>query len=160
MRLTCVEESINTTHTVVEVRKTMPWAVLKVRTATQCLHDVYLTDAVRRSVPWLAAVLAGDIRTVGDGKFKRKLMSIDVLEWGEQQQPPWLPHNIISTSPTERDPTGGWTYIYLYSAPEASRSKKRARQQHPDEGEVVAVSATGSAETSQSDGRASISSTT
>lgn len=91
----------------------MPYAILQVRTASQRVHDIFLTDAVRRAHPYLASIKACSVHSVGKRPFRRPLMPIDVLEWCEQQSPPWVLCGVTSTGPTARDPDGGWTYLYL-----------------------------------------------
>lgn len=88
---------------------TMPYAVLKIHQTTQRVNGVYLTDKVRRSTPYLAAVNRGDREEVviGRGRFRRGIMSVDVLQWGEEQTPPWKLDHIVAAADE-------WSYLYLH----------------------------------------------
>jgi hypothetical protein len=91
----------------------MPYFVAKFRSETQVLCDLLLTDEVRRDHLFLRDVKKGAINSVGTGRFRRKLMTVDILEWAENQEPRWALEQVVTTAPTQSDPSGGWAFFYF-----------------------------------------------
>ena len=99
-----------------------------------------MTDRVRRQAPFLAAVKRGDRDecVVGRGRFKRVIMSVDILEWGEEQTPPWTLQRITSSTENNTE----WSYMYLHqermenvpeAPPEAEDTEERPlKRSHED----------------------------
>ena len=91
----------------------MPYFGAKLYSETHVVCDLILSDAVRRGNPWLQGVKSGDLKSVGTGRFKRRLMLIDILEWCEQRTPQWEIVSTTTTAPTASNPQGAWTFVYF-----------------------------------------------
>ena len=103
----------------------MPYVVLRIHPLTQRVMSLYMSDATRRSCEYLAAIHRGERSqcVVGRGKWARTIMSVDVLEWGEQQTPPWRLERVDTSS----DGKVEWSYLYLRQEMVESSTRKRQR---------------------------------
>ncbi len=114
----------------------MPHAIIKIHQSTQRINSAFLTDQVRRQTPYLAAVNRGDREecVVGRGRFRRTIMSVDVLQWGEEQTPPWKLDHVGTNSEGDTE----WSYLYLHQDIQEEKEKKREisheSQAHPQKG--------------------------
>ena len=90
-----------------------------------------MSEATRRSCAYLAAIHRGEREqcVVGRGKWARTIMSVDVLEWGEKQTPPWTLERVNTSSDGEVE----WSYLYLRQARAESRKRQRDEANSGDE---------------------------
>ena len=78
--------------------------VLKVRSSTQIINRIFMSDEVRRSSILLETTNSGE---------KPQVSVCEILDWGAQQTPPWRVVG-VSNYPIDRT-VDTWSMIYLVS---------------------------------------------